>query len=287
MNLYLLLFASVLFSIFKSIFQNQYAKKMQRDDTDLLIFNLYLSLGSLTGLIVNAKFRINITAKLLIAAAFFGLLSALSYFYSTKALRLGSMSYTVFIGSTAMLIPIIAATLIWKDPISPFQIIGIILLVLSFYLGLDFKEKAKISKGWIIACGIMFISSGMIGVMQKYQQGSSFKDETASFLALGFIFASIFIAIPLLFSKNKANILSFGLKGFSYAFISGLLYAFVNVANIYLVGKMISALFFPLFNGSVILMTTAAGALVFKEKLTRGQYISMAVGIIGIILVNI
>ncbi|NLN04935.1 MAG: hypothetical protein GX166_08990 [Clostridiaceae bacterium] len=50
---------------------------------------------------------------------------------------------------------------------------------------------------------------------------------------------------------------------------------------------MESSVFFPAYNGLVILATTVAGSVFFKEKLTTRQYASIVVGILGVVLVNI
>lgn len=287
MILYSLMIVSVIFNVLKSMLQNSYVKNMQRDNTDCLIFNLILSISSLLTILINSGFQLTVSKELLFFGILLGLFSALSYYYMAQALITGSMSYTVFIASTAMLVPIIAGTFVWKDPISLVQILGILTLLFSFYLGINFSKKEKISGKWIIACIIMFISSGMIGVLQKLQQLSPVKEETDSFLVLGFIFASLFMSIPVLSSKDRRNLITFGTKPYIYAFGSGIAYGIINILNLYLVGNMASSVFFPAYNGGVILTTTIAGALFFKEKLTTRQYISILVGIVGIVLVNI
>lgn len=285
--LYTLMILSIIVNVAKSMLQNKYVKTEQRDNTDCIIFNLVLSLSSLLSISASAGFKITTSKELLMAGMLLGLFSALSYFFMSQALITGSMSYTVFIASTAMLVPVIAGTAVWKDPISAVQIVGIVILLVSFYLGMETKKKEKLSWQWIISCIIMFVSTGMIGVMQKVQQQSSFKEETDSFLVWGFIFASIFMSIPVLLSKNRKNVITFSMKSYIYALGSGIGYAIINIINLYLVGKMPSSVFFPAYNGSVILVTTIAGALFFKEKLSTRQYVSILVGIIGVILVNI
>jgi drug/metabolite transporter (DMT)-like permease len=278
---------SIIINVSKSMLQNKYVKDFQRDNTDCLIFNTLISIVSLITIYASAGSRVTFTKELLLAGMLLGLFTALGFYFTSQALITGSMSYTVFIASTAMIIPVIAGTAVWKDPISAIQIAGMLVLISSFYLGVETRKKEKISWQWIISCTIMFVSNGMIGVMQKIQQQSSFREETNSFLVIVFIFASVFISMPVLLSKNRRNILTFGKKSYLFAFGGGVGYAVINIINLYLVGKMPSSVFFPAYNGSVILATTIAGALFFKEKLSIRQYISILAGIIGVILVNI
>ncbi len=59
-----------------------------------------------------------------------------------------------------------------------------------------------------------------------------------------------------------------------------------NRTNIYLSGAMPNAVFFPLFNGGNILLSTLLGCLLFREKLTLRQIVGMLGGVAAIVLVS-
>ncbi len=48
----------------------------------------------------------------------------------------------------------------------------------------------------------------------------------------------------------------------------GIAIALNNIINLYLVGVMDSAVFFPIINGGHLILSTLAGLILFKEKLT-------------------
>lgn len=65
--------------------------------------------------------------------------------------------------------------------------------------------------------------------------------------------------------------------------IAGCVY---NRLNIYLSGAMANAVFFPLFNGGNIILSTLAGRLLFREKLSKLQLAGIVCGIAAIVLVS-
>lgn len=59
-----------------------------------------------------------------------------------------------------------------------------------------------------------------------------------------------------------------------------------NRLNIYLSGAMANAVFFPLFNGGNIILSTLAGWLLFREKLSKMQMAGIACGMVAVVLVS-
>ena len=50
-------------------------------------------------------------------------------------------------------------------------------------------------------------------------------------------------------------------------------------------GVMDTAVFFPIVNGGGLVLTAALAMIVFRERLTRRQWIGMLLGILSVILV--
>ena len=59
-----------------------------------------------------------------------------------------------------------------------------------------------------------------------------------------------------------------------------------NRLNIYLSGAMANAVFFPLFNGGNIILSTLAGWLLFRETLSKMQIVGIACGMAAVVLVS-
>ena len=63
--------------------------------------------------------------------------------------------------------------------------------------------------------------------------------------------------------------------------VTGCVYIRLNVS---LSGLIPSAIFFPVANGGIVVLTTVAGALFFKEKLNKIQLIGILLGLLGIVV---
>lgn len=65
--------------------------------------------------------------------------------------------------------------------------------------------------------------------------------------------------------------------------IAGCVY---NRLNIFLAGQLPSVVFYPTFNGSVILISTLCGLIFFKEKLKARQAVGIAAGAAALMLAS-
>ena len=63
-----------------------------------------------------------------------------------------------------------------------------------------------------------------------------------------------------------------------FAVLSGCLSCLYNRLNIYLSGALDAVIFFPAFNGGVIIASTLLGVICLKEKLSRWQTAGIFLG---------
>ncbi len=168
------------------------------------------------------------------------------------------------------------------------------------------NHKNKTLK-WLIYVGITFLTTGGIGVMQKVHQSSPYKAELNAFLVISFGVCMIVSAVMAFKNRNarfevtdcnsenskgeKSALTGTAIKkrGVSYYIIivlSGLSVAFNNFINLYLSGKVDSAIFFPLVNGGGLVLVTLCALIIYKEKLTLKQWIGIVVGVISVILLG-
>ena len=75
-------------------------------------------------------------------------------------------------------------------------------------------------------------------------------------------------------------------KQIFFALISGATFAVPHTANLYLAGAMPSAVFFPIINTGALVLTLLAATLLFKEKLSRLQWLGIALGLISSLFVS-
>ena len=215
-----------------------------------------------------------------------------------RAYDSGSFAYTSVIVSLSTIIPAFSGAIFWNETLYPAQIAGIVLLVLCFVLcvGKD-KEKKQMSVKWLIYVFLAFLSTGFIGVMQKVHQSSAYAGELNGFLIISFLISALaagicaVIAVKRGAEKQKApkDNGEKPAKGFVYPLLivlSGVGVALNNVINLYLSGKVDSAVFFPIVNGGGLILVTLCAVVLYREKLSVKQWVGIAVGIISVVLLS-
>lgn len=258
--------------------------------------HFYVAVGSVVTagiLFFWGKFG-KVSAFTLLLGVGFGTVTALQQIANLKALKSGPWSYTSVISSLSMLIPTLSGALIWKEQIRLLQIIGIAFMVVCLILSVDMgsdAEKRKATFKWLFFCAIQFLCTGIIGVMQKWHQSTSYKSELNAFLIIAFLISALFSTAALLISRPAAAVNIQTKRGLILPVIlmviGGVCAALNNKINLYLSGVMDSAVFFPLVNGGGLIITTLTAVLLFRERLTRWQWIGLGCGIIAVLLLCI
>ena len=128
----------------------------------------------------------------------------------------------------------------------------------------------------------------MVAVTQKYHQNTVHKDELASFVMLGLLFAaalSFVVAVVKRAKAQKPPPPAFSDVGF--VLIAGLCIGLQNLLNVFLAGKLAAAIQFPVYNIGSMILTGALGIVLFKERNTRRQLIGFAVGCVSILIIGL
>ena len=167
-------------------------------------------------------------------------------------------------------------------------------MLICFALSADFSKKDKKASGaWFLFVLIAFLTTGSIGVMQKWHQSSEFKNELDGFLIIAFLFSFIFSLIGalitvLLQKKNHSYTpMRRDLAPFAIALmiVCGICAAANNKMNLYLSGVMSSAVFFPIVNGGGMILSAIASLFLFKEKFNAQKWVGISVGIVAVVLI--
>lgn len=276
------------------ILRNDFCKNVIAGDADLNAFNSFSSLLSAATLGIIALVSGTLCAPSVYTLALsvaFGLATALCAILHMKALENGPLSYTSVICSCAMVIPALSGLMFFGESVTALQYVGIMLMLVSFACAVDRQnDESGMTFKWMLICLGSFLFSGGVGVMQKAHQSSPHKDELGIFLVIAFVISAIFSAALSMYYKYKKcrriTVLS-GEKLRKFVVVgavSGVGIALCNQINMYLAGVMDAIIFYPVVNGAGMLLTTAAGLIFWKEKLSTKQRIGLAAGAAAIFL---
>lgn len=294
MNISLRLILSLIAALCGSIAKKYYTDKEPTGLSGGFVFN---AVGCLTAAVILLCWGGIGTSSVftVVLGVVFGAVTALQGITNIAALQVGPMSYTSVIISFSTLLSALSGVLFFDERLGWAQLVGIVLMLASFVLAAksDGDEK-KANLKWLFLCIIAFAATGGIGIMQKVHQSSEYRDELNEFLIIAFIssavFCSIFAALLKRREGRSAIANNSGNKNkkrfwllLSIMIASGVCVAVNNKFNLYLSGVMDSAIFFPIVNGGGLVLTTLTAVLLFKEKLSKKQWIGVILGIVAVV----
>lgn len=188
----------------------------------------------------------------------------------------------------SVVIPVIFGLVYYKESLSIFKIIGILLAIIAVYLAsIRTKDGLKIKPSNLIFPVLVFLGSGLIDTTVKYLEGEFIaKGDIPIFSATVYAMAAT-IGISIIIVK--------GLKGkFRFQFknvIGGIALGIPNYFSIYfLVEALRSNVFdssgiFTINNVAIVMISTLLGILLFKEKLLLKNWIGIGLAVLGILLI--
>ena len=256
--------------------------------------------GALLYLFIGG-FSVSFSGISMLWATLFALIMIPYYIVGIKVLSLGSLAiYGMFMMLGGMLVPFFYGVWFLKETISPFQIAGTALL--TFFIVLEAfcqlnaegerKENSKNNKAlFIILCVVIFFVNGFTGVFAKAHQISTGAIDETSFTviscALTAAFSLVMLCGQLIGRKGKAySELKTVLKPqklLIMALIGAAAYT-GNFLHLIAANDVPASVQFPLVSGGVIVLSAVVSAFVFKEKLTKNEWISVGGAFLSTVL---
>ncbi len=247
---------------------------------------LIFGAGSIMLLIVNLFSFKGLSAYTFFLALVYGMLLVCAQWFYTIALSNGKIALCATIYSFGFLIPTLSGAIFWDESITVLGAVGILVAMSVLLLsGLGKKAEAKkASISYFPPLILAMICSGGLGVVQKIHQGSVYSSQLNSFILVAFVFCFVVSSLFFLFLKKGPN--NIQKKNFAACSVIGVFFAFCNLLNTYLAGKLNSSVFFPAINIASILFSLVFSLIIYKEKPTKKDLIVLCLSIASIVLVN-
>lgn len=279
-------------AVANSNFKAYYIKKSLRNESEQYSLNAGISLVCALTLFLLNGCRIQASWYSVLLGLGFGIVTMGSTLFQAKAVKIGPFGYTSVIISLSTAITALSGALFWNETLNAFKIIGIALMLVSFFFAIDTENKngKKANIKWFLLCLFALLTCALIGLMQKIHQSSQYKNESTAFLFVAFLTSAVISFVGYIFIKKREKgmddfeVPSKSLQSFFIALIvCGIGTAGNNVLNLYLSGVTDTAIFFPIVNGVPLLASLIVSFLIFKEKLKKKQLIGLSIGIIAIV----
>ncbi len=287
--IYAFLACSILFALANNLLLHKLSDKGLASLGDVLWFNGLCSSVWIAVLIPLgiAGGGLELSPEVVLWGVAYGVVIASFLLSKMQAMSSGPVSLTSFIGCSSLLISTGFGVFVLRESTTFLQGIGVILLLLALLLIV--APKSEQSKPlWKLWSAIFLVFGAATGIIFKlFGRSSVSASIDEMLLTAAIVSAAVFFVTAVTISKKRGGRAP-KLPSGTFLFlagcgISGCLY---NRLNIMLAAELPSVVFFPTFNGSVILLSTLAGVLLFKEKLKRGQAIGMVFGVAALMLAS-
>lgn len=257
---------------------------------DIFRFNLIGTIVWCIIIFVLNKGQLHLNSEILCWGMAYGIVQMLFILFKALAMSNGDVSVTTVIGNCSLVVSVFASFLLWKEPVSGMDIAGLFILLAAIVLCTyrPGETKQHYHKYWKYYVIIFFILAASVGLVFKgfgktadavYSNDMIF--VAAVVMMIGYAAACAFTGGIRL---GKEHVQGHFLK---YAVACGVLSCVYNSVNIVLAGKMDAIIFFPAFNGGVILLSAILGFFMCGEKLNRKQKCGILLGITAILLIGI
>ncbi len=179
--------------------------------------------------------------------------------------------------------PVMFSIFVLHDAVNVVKVIGIILALLAVYLTTKSDNRSAVDKRFIIYPFIVFIGSGIIDTLFKYNDEFTLGENGLEpFVSWIFITSSFLGLIVLIYKYVREKSLPD-----RNSIIAGFILGFPNYFSIYFLLKSLNiglegSIVIPLNNISIVAVSALSGIFIFREKGTKSNIIGLLLAIIAI-----
>ena len=193
------------------------------------------------------------------------------------------VSVTTVANKMSLIMPVMFSIIVLHDVVNVVKVIGIILALLAVYLTTKSDNRSAVDKRFIIYPFIVFIGSGIIDTLFKYNDEFTLGENGLEpFVSWIFITSSFLGLIVLIYKYVREKSLPD-----RNSIVAGFILGFPNYFSIYFLLKSLNigmegSVVIPLNNISIVAVSALSGIFIFREKGTRSNIIGLLLAIIAI-----
>lgn len=298
---YVIIFLAVLCFVGQFTFTKIYEGTVKQTTQSALIMLTATGVVGAILFFVIGGFRISFSPVTVTWAAVFALIMIPYYTVGIRVLSLGSLAiYSMFMMLGGMLVPFFYGILLLDEEISIGKLIGTVLLTLFIILQAVAQRDAddpqcdgsgKKRGVFFALCILIFFINGLTGVVAKAHQISSGAVDEISFTVISCALTAIFGAAILLISsiRQKSAVIEAAgrvmhVKPMLVMALIGIAAHSGNLLHLIAAADVPASVQFPIVSGGVIVLSALVSVTVFKEKVTRKEWFSIAGAFLSTVL---
>lgn len=206
-------------------------------------------------------------------------------FYAFGTQKVG-IAITTVANKMSLVIPVAAALLLYPDDsISVAKVIGFILALIGLYLSSTKGGKLSFNKKYLWLILLVFVGQGIADSIFNDSKTLLQPGEDMLYFIVLFIIAAI-SGLLILLGKSVASPPKFELKNVLWGIILGVpnFFSLLFMLKALSSPGMQASIIFPLVSMGVIVLSSIIGIFLYKEKLSKGNWIGIlfAIAAIGV-----
>lgn len=187
----------------------------------------------------------------------------------------------------SLVIPVLFSVILYKETLGPFKVAGILLAIPAIYFTTRVKEANNKPQKLLLPV-LIFVGGGLLDTSIKYVQTYHLSTEDIQAQYTIFCFGAaglsglLIIVFMLVLKQTKIH---------SRSIIAGIVVGIPNYFSIYNIIRMLNSNFLqssaaiPVFNISIIVVSSLTAILIFKEQVNRLRIIGLCLSLLAIILI--
>jgi len=192
-------------------------------------------------------------------------------------------------GKMSVIIPVIFGIYVYNETVGFQKVFGIILALIAVYLTtVKSKSSFNFRKGMLFPL-LLFIGSGIIDTAIKYIETTYIAANGIPIFSATIFACAAIIGILILCIKAVLGQFKFDIK----SVIGGTILGVVNYYSIYFLLKALqfegleSSTLFTVNNVAIVMVTTLIGLVMFKEHISKKNWLGITLAIVSIFLVTL
>ena len=203
-----------------------------------------------------------------------------------RSTALTGVTLTTVASRVSLVIPVVCSFLLFPEGDAPRWVaVAVILaaMVMMFVPSGKKRTQQRLQRASLLLYPLgVWVLFGVNNFGLKWAQSVLIApQESAMFSAIIFLFAVVFAAVALMVRRNK--------RGFEWSALWG--GVTLGVSNFFVTWGMLrclaevpASIFFPTYHTTIVALVAVVGTVAFKERLSKVQWLGVAVAVLGIVM---
>jgi len=248
--------------------------------------------ASITG-VLNYEGHVNIQeiidTKWFIGALALGFLFITVFNLMALTAQRNGLSVASVAGKMSVIIPVIFGVYAYNESMGFQKVIGVILALIAVYLtAVKSKSSFNMRQGLMLPF-LLFLGSGIIDTAIKYLETTYVAPNGIPIFSATIFCCAAIIGVLILCLKSVKGTFKFDKK----SILGGIILGIINYYSIYFLLKALqfegleSSNIFTVNNVAIVMASTLFGLVLFKEHISRKNWLGITLAIISIFLVTL